>query len=441
MFDKLKMKKLLVMVFLFLIIFFVNEKSVEACSCVSGCSAGTCQDVSYPVASCEPVCNSGYVAGPWAPGCVTMQCSCANVTGITCCPETAPPPPPPGDNNTPTPGPSIVPSPTPVQPTEIINLVLPPPETFSKKATTDVQNWICLQTTPCSTSGSCSGGDPQHRVLITTKTDTKLIPNTKTYIFECLETNQGYQCTTGDGALDENLTGTNYLPSLLSNYGYQFVSLTDTQNSPIQQSFTNQPILTDGQGSLGQMEWESLTTTQVGRIIMAMQRVLDNNNNPGTNTQQLGTFSFDSPYHTSCVMIKWDPHGTVFDIDNLMPIAGVKVTLLHKNENNIFVQVKNSDVFNGLENPQITLNDGKYAFFVPDGTYSIKIEREGYQPVLNTANIDKKILDTYPQIYDGGEIVTKGKLELRNLAMKKISVVEKTLHFFQDILSKIKNSQ
>ena len=140
-------------------------------------------------------------------------------------------------------------------------------------------------------------------------------------------------------------------------------------------------------------------------------------------------------------MIKWDPHGTVFDIDNLMPIAGVKVTLLHKNENNIFVQVKNSDVFNGLENPQITLNDGKYAFFVPDGTYSIKIEREGYQPVLNTANIDKKILDTYPQIYDGGEIVTKGKLELRNLAMKKISVVEKTLHFFQDILSKIKNSQ
>jgi hypothetical protein len=396
-----------------------------------------------------------------------MQCSCGNVTVISCCPKpTTPTPGPtriPTPTNTPvpsptptripsptfTPTPTIIPSPTftptptptPIQPTEIINFPLPSPQVFSQKATSDVQNWVCLKTTPCTTGGLiCSGGDSRHRVRIAAKADAKLIPNKKTYFFECLETAQGYRCTTGNGTLDQDLTGTDYLSSLSSAYGYQFISLTDIQNRPIQQSSPNQVVIADSQGNFGPLEWESSTTTQVGRIMMAMQRVLADNTVGHASSQQLGTFSFNSNYKTTCVMIKWDPYGTVFDINNLKPIEGVKVTLLHKNKSNNFDLVKTSDIFNGLENPQITSNDGKYAFYVPDGTYKIKLEKEGYQAVFNTTNIDKKILDTYPQLYNGEEIVTKGKLELRNLAMKKITAGDKVLRIFQNIWLKIKNS-
>jgi len=354
---------------------------------------------------------------------------------------------PPGNTPTPitiptsTPG---LPTPTPIQPTEIINLVLPPSEAFSKKAASEIQNWVCLKTTPCSTGGLiCSGGDPRHRVRIATKTDTKLIPNKKTYIFECLQTDQGFRCTTGNGTLDQNLTGANYLSSLSSAYGYRFVSFTDIQNKPIQQFSPNQVVITDSKGSLGPLEWESSTTVQVGRMMMAMQQVLESDLNITGHaaSQQLGTFYLNNAYNTTCVMIKWDPHGTVFDINNLKPIEGVKVTLLHKNKNNDFEPVKTSDVFNGLENPQVTSSDGKYAFSVPDGTYKLELEKEGYQPVFDVVNINKNVWDAYPQLYDGGEIVTKGEFELRNLAMKKITFGEKTLNFFQGIWLKIKNGR
>ena len=109
------------------------------------------------------------------------------------------------------------------------------------------------------------------------------------------------------------------------------------------------------------------------------------------------------------------------------------VTLLHKNKDNNFELVKAADIFNGLNNPQTTTGDGKYAFYVPDGIYKIKVEKEGYQPVFEVKSIDKGVWKAYPQLYDGGEIVTKGKLELRNLAMKKMTIGDQIIQTFQDV--------
>jgi len=454
------MKKLLVGFFLFLTIFVISNKNVQAsCSCTSGCQAGTCEVDPGPPVSCEPSCGEGYYPTQWGEGCVTVQCSCANPSSLRCCPEPTTPPPEdtgtPHPTNTPSPSPAPiltpaptstpVPRPAPIQPTVIITIPFPSPQAFSKKAATEVQKWVYLKVAPCSVSTSnCSvpielGG---HRVRITTKADAKLIANKKTYIFECLKKGTGYRCTTGNGPLDKKLTDSNYLSALSHDYGYLFVSLTDTHNHPIVQSYDNQVIITDSKGDLGPLEWESSTTVQVGRMMMAMQQVTESKNTSGeAKSQQLGTFFFDKNYNTTCIMIKWDPHGTVFDINSLKPIEGTKVTLLHKNKSNNFDPVKSSDVFNGLENPQTTLSDGKYAFFVPDGTYKIKLEKEGYQPVFDVVNINKKVLDAYSQLYDGGEIVTKGKLELRNLGMRKITIGEKMFHFFQNIWLKIKNSR
>lgn len=433
----------------------------DQCHCEAGGSPVDCDDY-FPelCPDCVADCSDGY-----DPGCCecdghyencdeeSIVCGCSN--GTTYCHKYSPPSGPtntPTPTNTPSPSPiptltpiptsTSTPTPTPIQPTVIINIPFPSPQAFSKKAATEVQNWICLEVFPCSVASSnCSGkGDTGHRVRIATKADAKLIANKKTYIFECLEKGTGYRCTTGNGPLDKKLTDSNYLSALSHNYGYQFVSLTDIHNHPIVQSYDNQVIITDNKGDLGPLEWESLTTVQVGRIMMAMQQVTGGSNTSGNaKSQQLGTFLFGKNYTTTCVMIKWDPHGTVFDINSLKPIEGAKVTLLHKNKDNNFDPVKSSDVFNGLENPQTTLSDGEYAFFVPDGTYKIKLEKEGYQPVFDVVNINKNVKNTYSQLYDGGEIVTKGELELRNLAMKKITVGEKTLQILQNIWNKINN--
>lgn len=420
-----------------------------SCQPQPGCSDCNGGPGSYPgyTYTCTPdnppTCSSCYPNWPTDYSSLPDPSCCPTLTG------TPTPTPTPGEptvtptpilpTRTPTPTPippTHTPTPTPIQPTVIIAFPLPLPQVFSQKAITDVQNWVCLQTTPCSII-ECSGGDPRHRVRIATKTDAKLIPSKKTYIFECLETAQGYRCTTGNGTLDQSLTGTNYLSSLSSAYGYKFISLTNTQNTEINQSSLDQVIMTNGNGDLGPVEWESFTTTQVGRVMMAMQRVLVDNNTGHAGTQQLGTFNFDRNYNTTCIKIKWDPNGTVFDIGSLRPIEGVKVTLLHKNKANSFDPVKASDIFNGLENPQVTSNDGKYAFYVPDGTYKLKLEKEGYQPVFDVASISKKVSDAYPQLYDGGEIMTKGKLELRNLAMKKTTFSDEVLNFFQNIWTDI----
>jgi len=139
-------------------------------------------------------------------------------------------------------------------------------------------------------------------------------------------------------------------------------------------------------------------------------------------TQKLGTFGFgDNSDETKCVMIKWDPRGAVFDAETLKPLEGVEVTLLRKNEKGEFAQLRTDEVFGGIVNPQRTGQEGAFAFYVPDGTYKIDVSKNGFVPVYKATS---RMESAYPNIYDGGEIVTNGKLELRNIAMRKEHFLE-----------------
>ena len=421
---------------------------------------GVCENIACPrciPGDCPPGWDEG-ACGPGESNCYdkSFECTCGNAE--TVCkkytgPSNTPPPTQPPTvtsppTETPPPTSTPPPSPTPIQPTEIIEFPLPSPTVFSQKAKDpitrqDAQSWICLDTIPCATGGiTCSGGDPQHRVRIANKEENKLVPNKETYIFECLETPQGYRCTTGNRALGQELIGADYLPDLSSTYGYQFIAYTDTQNQSILQSVPEQVIKSDSEGNIGPLEWESYTSIQVGRVMMSMQSLLDGEDIYGKQkTQKLGTFGdIEEEAETICVMIKWDPHGTIYNLADLKPISGVKVTLLRKDTTNVFAPVNSKDIFGGLENPMMTKEDGTYAFYVPNGTYKLILEKEGYEPFFNIASLDEKIRTAYPHTYDGGEIITNGRLELRNVAMRKITIIDTSLNFIKQLIQTVGNS-
>lgn len=423
----------------------------DKCHCRAGC--GNYQTCPY----CDPNdCSDIYGPGWEKGGCKgagncqekSFSCNCGNGT-YTCHKKKEGPSEPPPSEPPPPPTPTTPPpSPTPVQPTQMIDFPLPSPKSFSHKAVqanTNVaaQNWICLQTIPCASGKvQCSGGDLKHRVQISTKKDSKLVPNKTTYIFECVQTDQGYRCTTGDGTLDQKLIGANHIPALSSSYQYQFVDYAHTDGRKITQSDPEQLPVSDGEGNFGPLEWESYTRIQVGRVMMAMQSLTDGDNLAGQHgTQKQGTFTFgDQSNKTTCVMIKWDPHGVVFDNETLAPLEGVKVSLYHRNKDGKYELMSGKELFGGLINPVMTGGDGAFAFYVPNGIYKLQVQKEGYEPVYVPARIDEKAHGIYSQIYDGGDILTQGRLELRNVAMTKITILNTSLRILQNVWQQVEGA-
>lgn len=426
----------------------------QGCGDNCHCRGGACGDWNTVCTWCDPNdCEDVFGDGWKKGGCTggsncrekSFSCNCNN--GSHTCHKDGDGPDEPEEPEEPTspPKPTNPPSPTPVQPTETIDFPLPSPKSFSQKALTanknaDAQNWICLNTIPCASGKvTCSGGDPEHRVRISTKDDKKMVPNKKTYIFECLQTSQGYRCTTGNGTLDEELLGVNHLPDLSYEYGYTFSNYTTFDGKEITQSNPDEVVTSDGEGNIGPLEWESSTTLQVGRVMMGMQSLIDGDGFGGEHgTQKQGTFVFgEESNETICVMIKWDPHGTVFDSVTLAPLDGVKVTLYRKGDNNSYTLMDGKELFGGLTNPVITGKDGAFAFYVPNGTYKLKVEKEGYEPLLIPSALEAKAHGKYPQIYDGGDIVTQGRLELRNIAMRKITLLNTSVRILQNVLRQV----
>lgn len=422
----------------------------DNCHCRGGCGNWSSVCTWCDPNPCDQVFGDGWSKG----GCGgqsncrerSFSCNCGN--GSTTCHKSGggdhPSEPPPPSN------PPPPPSPTPIQPTEIINFVQPSPQAFSQKTTKTVgntisqvaaQSWICLQTIPCSSGKvQCSGGDLKHRVQVSTKPSSKVVPNKKTYIFECLQTGSSYRCTTGNGALDQQLIGANHLPFIASDYGYQFVTF-ENGGKPVLQSNPAEVPVSDGDGAIGPFEWESFTTHQAGRVMMAMQSLNDGDNIAGQHgTQKLGTFTFEEQEdQTKCVMIKWDPHGVVFDADTLEPLSGVKVTLLRQGEDGRFAIMDGKELFGGLTNPVMTGEDGAYAFYVPNGTYRLAVSKEGFEPLV-VAQVGLQAKEKYPQIWDGGNIITQGRLELRNVAMHKITLIDTSVRFLEKVLEKVEGA-
>ena len=413
---------------------------------------GSCPDC---VASCPPKAEDG-PCPPGEKGCdeFKVKCNCGNGS-ITCHKDKKGPP---GPTNTPAPTnppPTKPPAtPTPIQPTVLITIPQPSPnEIESDSDGTNMalngKSWICLQTTACTVAGAnCKGGNPEHRTLITTKktvngAKSPLVPNKMTYIFECLkeDNEKQYKCTTGNSALDKVTAKSDFLSTLSSKYGYMFNELTNHETGDkIDQRDEKQVPKTDEDGFLGKYEWESSTTTQIGRLMMSLQLLNEGDNISGLQkSQQLGTFTYgDENNEQVCIFIKWDPRGIVFDADSLKPIEGVKVSLYRQNPSHNFILLGSDDVFGGITNPTFTDAKGQYGFFVPNGTYKLTVEKEGYRPQYE--GIPDTTYTVYDNIYTGGEIITNGRMETRHISLKQITFVDKTIKYLYSIYSSLKGA-
>ena len=422
--------------------------------CTTGCPGGGCTPsgcisagcVHYLDGSCRPACNcdpnhhsnSGWSCSPCGNdcpanppqtgvascsrnvcsprGCVQYKCSTVNyVPGPAGCNLSN------ECNADPAcqscgggPQPSAIPptpTPTPVPPTAAVTA--PPAHTLSQKAGTPskpTQAWMCLDTEFCYKSANCSqvtGVDYVHRVRLKNKVDIKLQSSTRTYIFECLQTDAGYRCTSGNSAIDNEVIGTTYLNSMLNNYGYSFIKLAAADGS----TSVNQPLTTEAGGELGPYEWESTTINNIGRIFFAVQNIAVSEALDAEGSLHQGTVVFEGKGGQKCLLIKYDPHGIVLDQITKQPIVNASVTLLQKNEQGNFEPVTSKNLIGGIINPLLSDKNGAFYFMVPDGVYQVKVEKSGYH-----SNISP-------------EITQKDKSEYLEVILQRLSLIEKLTQF------------
>lgn len=412
------------------------------CTCSGGCTGSGC--AYRDGKECCPVCHipscaeEGMKNGPCPAGCKdcqtkTIKCNCGNDSRQcnTCGGEYNPPPKPPGPTEPPIPTAPPA-TPTPVQPTAVASIPLPPPEKFEgQKKQVDTKplgkSWICIESVPCSQAGApCSAwGNKEHRVLIRTKEGTRLIlANQPTYVFECLSPDQqSYRCTTGIDKLDQELINKSNLPGLVAEYGYEYKSFTTQNNESIDQTIPEKVRKTDEGGKFGTYEWESKTTQNIWRYIMTVQDLDAGQNEQGSaGALQQGAAIFSSDnFNKECVIIKWDPRGIIYDADTMNPIAGAKVTLYIKQKDGSYNMMEDKK-WGILANPITSPNNGTYQFFVPAGTYKLVVEKSGYEMY-----VDEKSNGTFKNvnyIYNGKEIITKGEIKEVNILLKKKQLFE-----------------
>lgn len=283
------------------------------------------------------------------------------------------------------------------------------------------QRWVCLKTDWCINQASnCSGkGVLVHRARLTAKPDAKLLPNSDTYIVECLATATGQVCTTGNTNNDMLIYGKDNTASLKTSENYQF------QGMFIADGVTpaNNPIKSKVNGDIQPLERQSYSKGNE-RKFLALNFFDPNGEGglTGKGGQQQGSFSFETQSNLKdCVSIFWDPFGRVFDSQTLEPIPNASVTLLTKRSDGSFSQLLSDELLGGaIENPYITKENGYYSFVIPDGTYKLSISQANYsfpnvETKLNSGYV-KAYTELYPQ-QTGLEIVQKGSIEHRDIPL------------------------
>ena len=128
----------------------------------------------------------------------------------------------------------------------------------------------------------------------------------------------------------------------------------------------------------------------------------DTNEQSG-NTLQYGTFhsaSTNTGDPQTCISIRWDPYGRLFDSVSLEPMGydrltkeGLKipVTLLD--------QDKKKPLIGGLINPQTPEWDGMFNFPVPPGTYYLTIEPPTTHQFIANPHLDPNYSKAYSRLY------------------------------------------
>lgn len=242
----------------------------------------------------------------------------------------------------------------------------------------------------------------------------KPLPNHETIVVECIASDEGQKCTTGNGTLDNNLYGGSQMGGL----GYKFQGMTYEDGS----TATN-PIPGNSTGSFRPVLWNDATDSSHERRWLGLNLVDPKPDvDMGQGGEQLGTFDFEFALK-KCATIAWDPYGRIFDSQNLEPVAGASVTLLKQRDNGIFTYVNPADPNDvpggALINPITTLEDGAFSFVVPDGTYKLSVQKSGYL-FPSTASLNSNYSKAYSDIYPeqtGVEIVQTGTIQHRDIPL------------------------
>jgi hypothetical protein len=316
-------------------------------------------------------------------------------------------------------------------------------------AASDKQGFACLQTELCSEdSVSCSNETAQQqdppanasverrvklvnvgelrRKLITTGEDSPV------WIIECiLEGVDSFTCTTGNAAEDQKLFGTNNLASLQSAYNYssEFFDVAGDTTKKMAQ-----PVTQDN--TTAEIEWVTRAGNTSSIFMLAYSK--DNSRAPNLDAlggQQQATLSFQD----GCQLIH-DPFGRVFDSLTLEPLSGVDVTLTKKMTDGSYKTVTQSDVsaspqIGSITNPQKTIADGIFSFYVPDGTYRLSAQKSGYAFPAGTMNYAAS--DFYMNLYQGEDIVQKGKIEQRDIPMQPLDEAQSIAYARQNPITVI----
>lgn len=302
-------------------------------------------------------------------------------------------------------------------------------------AASETQGFACVQTELCSEdSVSCSNETAQQnppanaslerRVKLVNVGElrrklTTIGENTPVWIVECiLEGVDSFTCTTGNAAEDQKLFGTNNMASLQSAYNYSSEFFDVSGDTPKKMS---QPITQDN--TTAEIEWITRAGNTSSIFMLAYSK--DSSRAPNLDAlggQQQATLSFQD----GCQLVH-DPFGRVFDSLTLEPLPGVDVTLTKKMTDGSFKKVTQSDIsaspqIGTITNPQKTIADGVFSFFVPDGTYRLSPEKDGY--VFPAGTMNYAASEFYINLYQGEDIVQQGKIEQRDIPMQPVDEVQ-----------------
>lgn len=281
--------------------------------------------------------------------------------------------------------------------------------------------------------------------------DNNPLPNSKTYIVECLQIPTDLKisdavkkelnnqipkqvCTTGNSEADMYIWNNNHvelLQKIWSSYdsppdwkgytpdGYykfDFITKLEPEN-------TNHYFMTNNTGDFttGPFIYASHTPGSFPkRKFSAYNRFNSINLDVGKGGDQQGTFTFEGATK-DCIEIAWDPYGRVFDTKTLEPISQATITLMKKNDLKIYNPMTSDDVPGGyINNPQLVKENGQFNFVIPDGTYRLDVQAQGYIFPYSISTINSNYQKIYSDLYRGEDIVQKGRMVHRDIPLDPI---------------------
>lgn len=279
------------------------------------------------------------------------------------------------------------------------------------------ERWVCLEAV----------GDwkvDNFGQTLKAKDTARPLPNTETYIVECVATAQGQICTTGRQDADQIVYKKSNLDELTATGEFKYYGMytssdkiTDAPN----------PLISDANGGINNIYWRA-NSAHLPRKFLAMNYFTPTGDGAaGTaGALQQATFTFEqASMAKDCAAISWDPYGRVFDAQTLEPILNASVTLMFKKDN-AFVKMTPSDVLGGnLINPQVTLADGGFSFVVPDGDYKLVIGAPN-QLTASISEVHANYAKAYSELYPyvpadiDGVIQERGAIQHRDVPVKTV---------------------